>query len=126
MLKRSRQRDAILKVLRGTRSHPTADWVFSEVRKEIPNISLGTVYRNLRLLCQSGEVLELDMCGALSRFDARTDNHYHFRCLRCGRVFDVDESVDEDLDRKIAQKTGFDVKCHRLEFRGLCLDCKGK
>jgi Fur family peroxide stress response transcriptional regulator len=126
MLKKSRQRDAILRVLRGTKSHPTADWVFNEVRKEIPNISLGTVYRNLRLLCQSGEVLELDMCGTLSRFDARTDNHYHFRCLRCGRVFDLDEPVDGDLDRKIARKTGFDVKCHRLEFRGLCLDCKGK
>lgn len=126
MLKRSRQRDAILRVLRGTKSHPTADWVFNEVRKEIPNISLGTVYRNLRLLCQSGEVLELDMCDTLSRFDARTDNHYHFRCLSCEKVFDLDEPVIEDLDNKIARKTGFDIKCHRLEFRGLCMDCKGK
>lgn len=126
MFKRSRQREAILRVLRATKEHPTADWVFNEVRKEIPNISLGTVYRNLRLLCQSGEVLELDMCGTLSRFDARTDNHYHFRCLSCDRVFDLDEPVIEDLDRKIARKTGFDVKCHRLEFRGLCVDCKGK
>lgn len=126
MLKKTRQREAILKVLRETNTHPTADWVFNQVRKEIPNISLGTVYRNLRLLCQSGEVLELDMCGTLSRFDARTDNHYHFRCLKCGRVFDLDEPVDEGLDRKIARRTGFDVKYHRLEFRGFCVDCKNR
>jgi len=116
----------ILKVVRGTRTHPTADWIYNEVRKEIPNISLGTVYRNLRLLCQSGDVLELDMCGTLSRFDGRTENHYHFRCLKCGEVFDLEEPVDGGLNKRVADKTGFEVQCHRLEFRGLCLDCKDK
>ncbi|MCJ7654682.1 MAG: transcriptional repressor [Dehalococcoidia bacterium] len=123
-MRRTKQREAILEVLRGTNSHPTADWVYNEVRKEIPNISLGTVYRNLRLLCQSGEILELDLCGALSRFDARQDNHYHFRCEKCGRVFDVDLPVDEEIDRRAAQKTGFDVSAHWLEFRGLCKNCQ--
>jgi Fe2+ or Zn2+ uptake regulation protein len=126
MKRKTKQRELILKVVRGTRTHPTADWIYNEVRKEIPNISLGTVYRNLRLLCQSGEVLELDMCGTLSRFDGRTDNHYHFRCLKCGRVFDLDEPVDEGLNKRVADRTGFEVQCHRLEFRGLCLDCKDK
>ena len=126
MKRKTKQRKLILKVVRGTRTHPTADWIYNEVRKEIPNISLGTVYRNLRLLCQSGEVLELDMCGTLSRFDGRTDNHYHFRCLKCGRVFDLDEPVDEGLNKRVADRTGFEVQCHRLEFRGLCLDCKDK
>jgi len=125
MLRRTKQKEAILEVLRGTTSHPTADWVYNEVRKEIPNISLGTVYRNLRLLCESGEILELDLCGTLARFDARQDNHYHFRCEKCGWVFDVDLPVDEEIDRRAAQKTGFEVSFHRLEFRGVCKNCQG-
>ncbi len=124
MLRRTKQKEAILEVLRGTTSHPTADWVYNEVRKEIPNISLGTVYRNLRLLCESGGILELDLCGTLSRFDARRDNHYHFRCVKCGLVFDVDVPVDMEMDKIVAQRTGFMISYHRLEFRGVCKNCQ--
>jgi Fur family peroxide stress response transcriptional regulator len=123
-MRKTKQKEAIMEVLRGTTSHPTADWVYSEVRKEIPNISLGTVYRNLRLLCQSGDILELDLCGNLSRFDARPDNHYHFRCEKCGQVFDVDEPVDKKIDGRIARKTGFMIIYHKLEFRGVCRKCQ--
>jgi Fur family peroxide stress response transcriptional regulator len=123
-MRKTRQKEAILEVLRGTNSHPTADWVYNEVRKEIPNISLGTVYRNLRLLCESGEISELDLCGTLTRFDARRDNHYHFRCEKCGLVFDVDLPVDVEMDKKVEQKTGFEVLYHRLEFRGVCENCQ--
>lgn len=120
----NRHREAILKVLRATNCHPTADWIYDEVRKEIPNISLGTVYRNLRLLQQSGEILEIDLSGTFSRFDGNPCNHYHFRCEKCGRVFDVDEPVNIELDAKVAQKTGFKISYHRLEFRGLCQECQ--
>jgi len=123
-MRKTRQKATILEVLRSTTSHPTADWVYNEVRKDIPNISLGTVYRNLRILCQLGEILELVMCGSLSRFDARNDNHYHFRCQKCGQVFDIDEPVNKDMDKMAARKTGFKVKFHRLEFYGLCLECQ--
>jgi len=124
MIKRTRQKEAILSVLRNTTSHPTADWVYTEVRKEIPNISLGTVYRNLRLLRQSGEISEIDLGSTFSRFDGRPENHYHFRCERCGRVFDVDEPVNTELDKKVARETGFKISYHRLEFRGLCRECQ--
>jgi len=124
MLKRSKQREAILRVLRGTISHPTVDWIYDEVRKEIPNISLGTVYRNLRLLRENGEILEIDLSGTFSRFDGNPDNHYHFRCEKCGRVFDVAEPVNKELDKRVAQKTGFKISHHRLEFRGLCKECQ--
>ena len=124
MHRRTKQKEAILRVLRGTESHPTADWIYQQVRKEIPNISLGTVYRNLRLLTKEGEILELDLAGSLSRFDANTTDHYHFRCDLCGRVFDLDEPVDRRMDRKVARQTGFKVRQHRLEFRGLCLECQ--
>ena len=124
MSKRTKQKEAILRVLRSTTSHPTADWVYGEVRKEIPNISLGTVYRNLKLLRESGEISEIDFSGTFSRFDGNPFNHYHFRCEKCGRVFDVDEPVNRGLDERIAQKTGFKISYHRLEFRGLCKECQ--
>ncbi len=124
MEKKTRQKEAILKVLKATFSHPTADWIYHEVRKEIPNISLGTVYRNLRTLSKRGEILELDFSGSLGRFDGQTNDHYHFRCDRCGNIFDVDETADKGMDERVAQNTGFWITHHRLEFRGLCLDCQ--
>jgi Fur family peroxide stress response transcriptional regulator len=124
VLRRSKQREAILDFLRNTSSHPTAYQVYEAVRKEIPNISLGTVYRNLKLLSSEAEILELDLGGSLSRFDGNTRSHYHFRCEGCGRVFDVDEPVDLERNERVAKKTGFMVSHHILEFRGLCRDCQ--
>jgi Fur family peroxide stress response transcriptional regulator len=119
----TKQRKAILKVLRGTTAHPTADWVYDEVRKVIPNISKGTVYRNLKILRDTGRIAELNSSGTVSRFEARLDNHYHFRCEKCGRIYDLDVPVDTELDRKVAKKTGFKISYHQLEFRGLCPEC---
>jgi len=124
MLRRTKQREVILRVLRTANSHPTVDWIYDEVRKEIPHISLGTVYRNLRLLREGGEVLEIDLSGTFSRFDGNPDNHYHFRCEKCGRVFDVDEPVNKELDERVARKMDFEVLYHRIEFRGLCKECQ--
>jgi Fur family peroxide stress response transcriptional regulator len=119
----TKQKRAIMKVLQGTKSHPTADWIYNKVRKEIPNISLGTVYRNLRLMADEGEITEVDMCGTHSRFDARRDNHYHFRCQRCDNVCDVEEPVHQELDKKAKAMTGFNIFYHVLEFRGTCNNC---
>ena len=124
MKKETSQKEAILRVLRSSNSHPTADWVYAEVRKDIPNVSLGTVYRNLRLLQERGEILELAFNGGSSRFDGTSHNHYHFRCMKCGQVFDIDEKVDRKLDERIARKTGFKISRHQLEFRGLCQECQ--
>ena len=124
MDRKTKQKETIINVLKGTNSHPTADWIYNEVRKEIPNISLGTVYRNLRQLCEKGEILELDLCNSVSRFDGRKDNHYHFRCDNCQRIFDVDEPVDGKIDKRVARISGFKISSHRLEFRGLCNDCR--
>ena len=124
MSRKSTQRDTILRVVKNTSSHPGADWVYDQVRKEIPNISMGTVYRNLRLLAQSGEIRQLDIAGSLSRFDGNSDNHYHFRCEKCGRLFDLDEPVDRSIEDRVARKTGFKVTTHHLELIGLCPDCQ--
>jgi Fe2+ or Zn2+ uptake regulation protein len=124
MRRETKQREAILRVLRNTRAHPTADWIYEEVKKEIPNISKGTVYRNLQVLQEGGVVTELNLNGTLSRFEAKQDSHYHFRCEQCGRVFDLDEPVNNELDERVARRTGFKVSHHQLEFRGLCKDCQ--
>jgi Fur family peroxide stress response transcriptional regulator len=124
MFRDTKQRQAVLDVLKGTNSHPTADWVYDAVRKVIPNISKGTVYRNLKILRDTGMISELNLNGTVSRFEARQDNHYHFRCEKCGRVFDLDEPVDTKLDKRVAKKTGFKVSHHQLEFRGLCKECQ--
>ena len=110
--------------MRSTKSHPTADWIYEEVKKEIHHISKGTVYRNLKVLQENGQVSELNLSGTVSRFEAKQENHYHFRCERCDRVFDVDEPVDRKLDRKVAKRTGLKISHHQLEFRGLCQDCQ--
>jgi Fe2+ or Zn2+ uptake regulation protein len=118
------QREAILDILRHSDSHPTADMIYEEVKKVIPHISKGTVYRNLNILRDMGEISELNLSGTVSRFEGKQDNHYHFRCEKCGRVFDLDEPVNSELDKHVAETTGFKVSHHQLEFRGLCKDCQ--
>jgi len=124
MNRQTKQREAILRLLRLTRAHPTADQIYDEVRETVPNISKGTVYRNLKVLQQMGLVSELSLNGSLSRFEAKRESHYHFRCERCGKVFDLDEPINHELDQKIAKETGFKVTYHQTEFRGLCRDCQ--
>ncbi|HHV06869.1 MAG TPA: transcriptional repressor [Firmicutes bacterium] len=120
----TRQRRVILQVLRSTKSHPTADWVYEQVRQEIPNISLGTVYRNLKLLRDMGEVMELSFGSTYSRFDGNPEPHYHFSCKDCGRVFDVDIPVAKELEDAVRRQHGWEVLYHRTEFYGCCNDCK--
>ena len=122
--RQTRQREAILRLLRGTASHPTADQIYDQVRKEIPRISKGTVYRNLKVLREMGLVSELNLDGIVRRFDAKHGSHYHFRCEQCDRVLDVDEPVDKELDRKVALRTGLKIFHHQVEFHGLCHDCR--
>jgi Fur family peroxide stress response transcriptional regulator len=122
----TRQRKAILDVLRRADSHPTADDIYDEVRKIIPNISKGTVYRNLKVLLDSGRISELNLSGTVSRYEGNHESHYHFRCERCGRVFDLEEPVDKSLDERVEKNTGFKVSYHQLEFRGICTDCRKK
>jgi len=124
MPRKRKHKEVILRVLKSTSSHPNADWVYEQVRKEIPNISLGTVYRNLRELKDSGDILELNLASNQSHFNGNTQNHYHFRCEKCGRIFDLDEPVDKTIEDRVAKKTGFKVTFHRLELYGLCHDCQ--
>ena len=124
MLKKTKQKEVILRVLQSTNSHPTATWIYDEVRKELPHISLATVYRNLRQSRERGEILELDIGGSLSRFDHRTDNHEHFWCDKCNQILDVNEPIDEKVNGRVVGKTGFQVSHYRRVFHGLCRECQ--
>ena len=119
-------RRAILDVLRGTDSHPTAEWVHRVVRRRRPGVSLGTVYRNLRLLVAEGLAAEIP--GPHARFDANLEAHHHFTCVRCGRILDVDgplaEPHAEALRGRIAARTGLSITHQRIEFFGRCLQCR--
>ena len=126
MRRETRQREAILRYLKKVTSHPTADSIYEGVKKEIPNISMGTVYRNLKILQESGHIAELHVDGNTSRYEGRKEKHYHFRCESCDKVFDLEEPVDTSQDERLSQKTGFLVTGHQLEFCGLCIDCQKK
>lgn len=123
-VRHTKQREVILSVLRGTDTHPSADWVYQEVRKVLPNISLGTIYRNLGILVDSGEALELAFSNASSRFDGNPKNHYHFVCEQCGNVYDLDFPLDRELNGEAQAVSGHKVMSHRLEFYGTCRNCE--
>jgi Fur family peroxide stress response transcriptional regulator len=124
MSRGSKQRDTILRVVMNSKDHPRADWVYDQVRQEIPNISMGTVYRNLNSLAKSGDIRQLDIADGTSRFDGNTSNHYHFRCEECGHIFDLDEPVDQSISERVAKNTGFKVYRQRMELIGLCNACQ--
>lgn len=129
MTKRSKQRDAILSFLMTRKDHPTADVIYENVRREYPNISLGTVYRNLTLLAELGHVMKVPCNDGTEHFDSTVKPHYHFECTQCKAIIDMDNispEVSDALDT-IALK-GFDgsIKGHKLFFYGECADCKTK
>lgn len=123
-IKRSRQKEAILSVLNSTMSHPTAVWIYDEVRREIPNISLGTVYRNLKLLAERGEIVEIEIDRDIRRFSADTTSHHHGKCARCGGIFDIDNSASRKLATQIQQTAGFRISECRVAFHGTCKKCQ--
>jgi Fur family ferric uptake transcriptional regulator len=119
----TQQRQIVLEELRKVTSHPTATELYKAVRERLPKISLGTVYRNLDLLSQLGEVQKLKSGGTKTRFDGNPEQHYHIRCLRCGSVGDAHRSP-LDISTDGLQQSGYKVLGHRLEFIGVCPRCQ--
>jgi Fur family transcriptional regulator, peroxide stress response regulator len=122
-LRLTRPRRLILDVVRATDVHPTAAFVYERVRRRLPRVSLGTVYRNLRMLAAEGFLAERTDAGGL-RFDGNTGLHDHFTCLTCGRIYDVPARVERGARRRIAARTGFEVLDHRTEYYGRCAACR--
>ena len=126
MMRLTTQRQIILEELSKVKTHPTASELYDMVRKRLPRIGLGTVYRNLELMAENGMVLKLEVGGTQKRFDATTDTHYHIRCSGCGKVDDIDTPVMDDLVREAANATSYEVLGHHIEFSGKCPMCQKK
>lgn len=118
------QRQIILEELGKVTSHPTANEVYDMVRKRLPRIGLGTVYRNLELMADSGIILKLEVGGSQKRFDATVDPHYHIRCNSCGKVDDIDMEVQPHINMAAAQSSNYKILGHHIEFTGVCMDCR--
>jgi len=125
-LRMTRQRKVILEELRKLNTHPSADEIYEVVRHRLPRISLGTVYRNLEVLSELGEIQKLELSGLLKRFDWNTKKHYHIRCVRCSRVDDAPIAPLNQLDNELYGATVFEIIGHNLEFTGLCPECSKK
>jgi Fur family peroxide stress response transcriptional regulator len=122
--KRSRQRERILELLRSTGRHPTADWLYDQLKDDFPNLSMGTVYRNLNILIDQGLIKKIDFGSTFDRFDANTGPHYHFVCERCGAIIDLELPIDETLNERVSQATRLRARHHRIEFFGVCDRCQ--
>lgn len=120
----TRQRRIILDELQAPNQHPTADAVYERVRCRMPNISLGTVYRNLELLTQAGFIRTLRLGGRQRRYDGGMHRHYHVRCMVCGKISDVAADRFDDLDAKASEICEFEIAGHELEFAGVCPSCR--
>lgn len=123
MRKYSKQREAILGFLTQSKDHPTADVVYQEVRKEYPNISLGTVYRNLALFVKEGQACSLFPGDGKEHFDGTVQPHYHLYCKNCLRVMDLDLPYQAEITHTAQRSFSGVLETHQICFYGLCPQC---
>ena len=128
--KYSKQKETLLRILCSADCHPDADWIYEEVRKELPNISLGTVYRNLSKMTQDGTILKLNMNDGRDHFDGNTDRHHHMVCRECGAIVDIFTEKNEEqgfinyLNSYAQEHTSAEIEAHSVIFYGICHKCK--
>lgn len=123
-LKYSRQRESIKEYLAHTTEHPTADMVYQHIREIYPKISLGTVYRNLNLLSDIGEIMKLDCGDGCDRFDGTVTPHYHVVCTKCKHVYDLKIDPLDHINILANAQFDGDITGHTTIFYGVCSHCK--
>ncbi len=126
MVKHSSQRDCILDFLADRTDHPTAETVYLNVREAYPHISLATVYRNLTLLADLGEIRKISIADGPDRFDIITRPHNHFLCRECGSLIDLEMEDISYIDQLAAKSFPGEIEGHSVIFHGLCSDCSAK
>ena len=126
-MRKTKQREVILRVLGEHIDHPSADTIYEEVRKFLPRISLGTVYRNLEIMSESGTIMKLETGGSIKRFDPFTGPHPHFRCVKCGAIEDLPFEIDDSIftGKMDNWAHGRKIQNLNIEYTGLCIKCNG-
>ena len=120
----SKKREAILEAMRMTKSHPTAEWLYQQLKPEHPDLSLGTVYRNLTFFREQGVIRSVGVVDGHERFDANTENHTHFVCTCCHSVIDIpDIAAGEQVEQQVCRQYGFRTDHHDLTVFGTCDQC---
>ena len=122
-LKYSRQRESIEAFLKTRYDHPTADTVYQYIKEEYPNISLGTVYRNLSLLTSLGRLQVINCGDGVEHFDADISSHYHFRCKSCGCLLDMKAEFNDEINKLASEQSEYIITGHSLVFEGFCKNC---
>lgn len=126
-LRMTPQRMVLIEELRKLHTHPTADELYEVVRRRLPHISLGTVYRNLEILSKAGIIRKIELGGSQKRFDGDLEIHQHIRCTKCGRIEDLPDGISvTQCDKDMIERTGYEIIERRVEFIGLCPDCRGR
>ena len=123
-IKYSRQREAIKEYLANTKEHPTADTIYRNIRAIYPNISLGTVYRNLNLLVERGEIIKINGIDGSDRYDGNIHDHYHFICKKCQRVLDIDMDAVDSINEQAGKNFPGKIEGHIAYFYGVCNECE--
>ena len=119
------QRLAVLKILAESEGHPSVEEIFEQVKPNFPTTSLATIYKTVNLLKEIGEVVQLDFSEVGNRYDGnRPYPHPHLICTKCKTIMDPDMATVEDLSKKLARKTGYEILNHRLDFFGICPRCQ--
>ena len=124
VLRMTKQRQTILDELCKLKSHPTADEMYQILRKKMPRISLGTVYRNLEILSDCGMIQKIDVGGTQKRFDGNAAPHYHIRCVRCNKVEDIDVEPNKKIENLAHLISNYTILRHHTEFIGICPGCQ--
>lgn len=119
----SKQKEEILKIVIDSYNHPDAKEIYNLVKKRIPNISLGTVYRNLNALTAEGKIIRLSMQDGNDRFDKTLRNHNHVMCLKCSKVCDTQLLLNNEEIQKVEEETGFKITDCNFNINGICKDC---
>ena len=124
MKRYSRKREAILQALRSTDTHPSAEWVYTKLKPEFPDLSLATVYRNIAEFLEEGTIVSVGTVAGQERYDAETRPHTHFICDTCGAVIDVESKIDTAaINDPVEKSIGAQIMRHELYFRGKCANC---
>lgn len=123
IMRRSKKRDAMLELLRSTKCHPSADWIYQRMRVRYPDVSLGTVYRNLKQLSEEGLVKSVGVVNGQERFDACMEPHSHFVCNHCGEMIDLPNCISQAVISPLAEEYGFVEQSYEFHIYGLCKSC---